>query len=289
MSCASRILPTNWPRDVHRRDGPSWTTTGFTNEVAKVLLAASPTMQEAFMTSIRVRLAERRGREFLERRWRRSAARRGTPPGRPARCRTAGIDATGLTAQFAFLNEADRLKSVLRATTLADGSRPENSGEHYWHLALYALVLADQAGPGVNIDRVIRMLLAARSGGNRRGRRADPFRRTARPMAQPRRRPPRPRAADRIFGLLPADLGHRPSRALGGVRGGRNPRRRLRQIARPGAAGDGQPACGGGTWIDLQRDRRPAGDPRRRARSRAARPALWDWVRGQVRSLFFGL
>ncbi len=54
-----------------------------------------------------------------------------------------------LAAQFAFLNEADRLKQVLRATTLADGSRPENSGEHSWHLALYALVLADQAGPGV--------------------------------------------------------------------------------------------------------------------------------------------
>lgn len=64
-----------------------------------------------------------------------------------------------LEAQFAFLNEADRLKSVLRATTLVDGSRPENSGEHSWHLALYAMTLADQAGPGVNIDRVIRMLL----------------------------------------------------------------------------------------------------------------------------------
>ena len=59
-----------------------------------------------------------------------------------------------LEAQFAFLNEADRLKSVLRATTLVDGSRPENSGEHSWHLALYALVLADQAGPQVDISRV---------------------------------------------------------------------------------------------------------------------------------------
>ena len=64
-----------------------------------------------------------------------------------------------LAAQFAFLNEADRLKSVLRATTLCDGSRPENSGEHSWHLALYALTLADQAEPGVDINRVIRMLL----------------------------------------------------------------------------------------------------------------------------------
>ena len=64
-----------------------------------------------------------------------------------------------LDQQFAFLNEADRLKSVLRATTLCDGSRRENSGEHSWHLALYAMVLADQAAPGVDISRVIRMLL----------------------------------------------------------------------------------------------------------------------------------
>jgi hypothetical protein len=35
-------------------------------EVGKVLGASSTTLQEAFMTSIRVRLAERRGRKFLE-------------------------------------------------------------------------------------------------------------------------------------------------------------------------------------------------------------------------------
>ncbi len=64
-----------------------------------------------------------------------------------------------LDAQFAFLNEADRLKSVLRATTLCDGSRRENSGEHSWHLALYAMVLEGQAGHGVDINRVIKMLL----------------------------------------------------------------------------------------------------------------------------------
>lgn len=64
-----------------------------------------------------------------------------------------------LKAQFAFLAEADRLKSVLRANTLIDRSRPENSAEHSWHLALYAMVLAGQAQPGVNVDRVIRMLL----------------------------------------------------------------------------------------------------------------------------------
>ncbi len=64
-----------------------------------------------------------------------------------------------LTAQFDFLNEADRLKSVLRGTTLCDGSRRENSGEHSWHIALYALILQEHAIAPVNIDRVIRMLL----------------------------------------------------------------------------------------------------------------------------------
>lgn len=110
-----------------------------------------------------------------------------------------------LDQQFAFLNEADRLKSVLRATTLCDGSRPENSGEHSWHLALYALVLADQAGPGVDINRVIRMLLIHdlveidvgdvpihTAGGAAHG--------SAETIAAEQR------AAERIFGLLPPDL-----------------------------------------------------------------------------------
>lgn len=39
----------------------------FYEQVGRVLLAASPTLQEAYMTSIRIRLAERRGRDFLNR------------------------------------------------------------------------------------------------------------------------------------------------------------------------------------------------------------------------------
>ena len=63
-----------------------------------------------------------------------------------------------LDAQMAFLMEADRLKSITRATRNHDG-RFENSAEHSWHLALYALVLAPFAKPGTDIDRVIQMLL----------------------------------------------------------------------------------------------------------------------------------
>ena len=117
-----------------------------------------------------------------------------------------------LEAQFAFLNEADRLKSVLRATTLVDGSRPENSGEHSWHLALYALVLADQAEPGVDINRVIRMLLIhdlveIDVGDVPIHSQNGQAHASATTMAA------EAKAADRIFGLLPHDLAS-PLRAL---------------------------------------------------------------------------
>lgn len=64
-----------------------------------------------------------------------------------------------LSRQIAFLATADRLKSVTRATLICDGSRPENSAEHSWHLALFAQVLADHAPGEVSVARVTRMLL----------------------------------------------------------------------------------------------------------------------------------
>lgn len=61
--------------------------------------------------------------------------------------------------QLSFLMEIDKLKNVLRKSPLLDQSRKENSAEHSWHLALYAMVLHGQENEVVNIDRVIRMLL----------------------------------------------------------------------------------------------------------------------------------
>ena len=189
-----------------------------------------------------------------------------------------------LEAQFAFLNEADRLKSVLRATTLCDGSRQENSGEHSWHLALYALVLADQAGPGVSIDRVIRMLLlhdlveidvgdvpihsqngAAHGSAETQAAEA--------------------KAAERIFGLLPDDL--------------RGDLRALWEEFEAAETPDAvfaksldrvQPvmqnlACGGGTWAtyNVTLDQL---DSRVGIKVARGAPGLWDWVRARVRPWF---
>jgi putative hydrolase of HD superfamily len=64
-----------------------------------------------------------------------------------------------LAKQIGFILEIDKLKRVLRRTPVTDRTRRENSAEHSWHLALMAVILADQAGPGVDIQRVVKMLL----------------------------------------------------------------------------------------------------------------------------------
>ncbi|OAE53461.1 hydrolase [Achromobacter insolitus] len=64
-----------------------------------------------------------------------------------------------LEQQLAFLREIDRLKAVTRQSPLLDGSRRENSAEHSWHLAMYALVLSEYAHESINAHRVMQMLL----------------------------------------------------------------------------------------------------------------------------------
>ena len=64
-----------------------------------------------------------------------------------------------LTRQLSFLIEIDRLKSVIRQTSLCDGSRRENSAEHSWHLAMMALVMAEHAGADIDVALVVKMLL----------------------------------------------------------------------------------------------------------------------------------
>lgn len=64
-----------------------------------------------------------------------------------------------MASRLRFVMEADRLKSVLRGTTLCDGSRQENSAEHSWHIMLWALTLQEHAATPVRIDTVLLMLL----------------------------------------------------------------------------------------------------------------------------------
>lgn len=109
-----------------------------------------------------------------------------------------------LVRQMAFLNEADQLKTITRANELLDGSRPENSAEHSWHLALWAMIFAPLAPKDVQIDRVILMLLlhdlVEIDAGDHPIHLATDW--TAVAVAEQA-------AAERIFGLLPDDIGAR--------------------------------------------------------------------------------
>ncbi|MBQ9988436.1 MAG: HD domain-containing protein [Clostridia bacterium] len=60
---------------------------------------------------------------------------------------------------LAFVREMDKMKGILRANMMLDGSRHEDDAQHSWHASIIAMLLADEAGPDVDIDRAIKMLL----------------------------------------------------------------------------------------------------------------------------------
>jgi putative hydrolases of HD superfamily len=107
-----------------------------------------------------------------------------------------------LEQQLAFLVEADKLKNILRRTTLTDASRRENTAEHSWHLALAAIVLAEYSATPIDLPRVLRMLIVHDMVEIDAG---DTFAFDKQGNATKKDR--EQRAAVRIFGLLPEEMG----------------------------------------------------------------------------------
>lgn len=184
--------------------------------------------------------------------------------------------------QFAFLEEADRLKNILRATPIHDDSRKENSAEHSWHVALYALVLADHAASDVNINRVLKMLLLhdlveIDAGDTPIHGDFDAAEQEAKEQ----------RAADRIFGLLPPEQG-RAFRALWDeFEASETPDAifgksidRVQPLAL-------NMSSGGGSWreYDVTLDKI---DQRVGSKVSRGAPAVWTYIRDRV-STFFSL
>ena len=189
-----------------------------------------------------------------------------------------------LAAQFAFLNEADRLKSVLRATTLVDGSRRENSAEHSWHLVLYAMVLADQAAPGVDPVRVLRMLILHdlveidvgdvpihAAGGLVHGSAQTQAAEAA--------------AAHRIFGLLPADIGSEFHALWQEFEAAETPDAIFAKSLDRVQPVMANLSSGGGTWTEYAVTSDQL-DARVGVKIARGAPALWTWVRAQTRAYF---
>jgi len=64
-----------------------------------------------------------------------------------------------LARQMEFAAELDKLKGVLRKTTLGSGSRVENSAEHSWHVAVMTWMLAEYAPQPLDVQRAMAMAL----------------------------------------------------------------------------------------------------------------------------------
>lgn len=104
--------------------------------------------------------------------------------------------------QLAFVQELDRLRTVERQSFIVDGLRRENTAEHSWHVAMLAAVLAEYAAADVDLGRVLLLLLVhdiveIDAGDTGIYDTAEAASKDEREAA----------AADRLFGLLPDDVG----------------------------------------------------------------------------------
>ncbi|HAC48159.1 hydrolase [Sulfitobacter sp. HI0082] len=188
-----------------------------------------------------------------------------------------------LDQQIAFLNEADKLKTILRGTTLCDASRAENSAEHSWHLTLYALVLADQAGPEVDINRVIKMLILhdlveIDAGDNPIFGDYDAAEMEAQEQI----------AADRIFGLLPPDLRDDLRGIWEEFEAAESPSARFAKSLDRFQPPMQNLASGGGSWTDYNVSEAQIEEKVGRKIAIGA-PALWSYARARISSFFAGV
>ena len=129
-----------------------------------------------------------------------TSGRKGTAPNHVDQKLIPGQSAR-FKKQIEFILEVDKLKLVLRQTILMDRSRRENSAEHSWHIALLVPILAEYSTEtDIDMFHVMKILvlhdLVEIDAGDTycyddKGREDQSQREEI--------------AADRIFGLLPAD------------------------------------------------------------------------------------
>ena len=113
-------------------------------------------------------------------------------------CETAQQDR--LIQQMRFIEEIDKEKLIGRQTYLADSSRKENDAEHAWHMAIMTVLLNEYANEKIDVLKTMTMLLIHDIVEIDAG---DTY--AYDEEAKKTQRERELAAADRIFGLLPAD------------------------------------------------------------------------------------
>ena len=107
-----------------------------------------------------------------------------------------------LQKQMEFIVEVDKVKQIIRQTYLADASRKEDDAEHSWHLALMAVLLKEYSNEEVDLAKVVPMVLIHDLVEIDAG---DTY--AYDDVGAETKEDRETKAADRIFGLLPADQG----------------------------------------------------------------------------------
>ncbi|WP_424977489.1 HD domain-containing protein [Leisingera sp. S232] len=195
----------------------------------------------------------------------------------------SGFDCGPLTARLGFLNEADQLKLVIRASKLGDGSRHENSAEHSWHIMLYAWVLAEHSVAEIDVDRVLQMLLlhdlVEVDAGD------TPIHGVTGPEVLQAKAEAETAAAIRLFGLLPQEQG-KPMLAIW---------EEFEAAESPDAVFSKsidrvQPVLlnllnGGGSWVDYNVSL-PQLDTRVGDKVNRGAPDVWTYVRARIEPWF---
>lgn len=189
-------------------------------------------------------------------------------------------DSARLDAQMAFLMEADRLKSITRATRIGDGTRFENSAEHSWHLALFALLLSEHADTRISTDRVIKMLLlhdlVEIDAGD------APF---FGEVDEAAKEAAEIKAADRLFGLLPEDQARELRALWDEFEADETPDARFAKSVDRFQPPNLNLVTGGGSWVDYNVSF-DIFESKMAPKILRGAPKLWHWLRPRVAAFF---
>ncbi len=185
-----------------------------------------------------------------------------------------------LDQQMAFLTEIDKLKSVIRATSLCDGSRMENSAEHSWHIALYALVLAEHAEDDINVSKVLKMLLLHDLVEIDAGDAPVFGDHDAAALAKQEAA-----AADRIFGLLPDDQAERFRAIWDEFEANQSPEAKFAKSIDRMQPPVHNIASGGGSWTTYNVTQEMF-ESRIGPKINNGAPKLWAWLHPKVAAFF---